>query len=68
MKRAPHIKMTEKQFKAEKRMQFKKVIKAINELTMGSAYLPQSAFMNFSVGKNLILKAQDECRYWWKDA
>ena len=68
MKRAKHIKMTEREFKKLKRKQFKAALKAVAPLAACCAYLPDPAFKYVSQAQSLLEVAQAECRPWWRKA
>lgn len=68
MKRARHIKLSEKQFKRWKRADFKNTRKALSELKTGCAYLPNHAHLKLKNGMQLIEEAYELCKPWWKNA
>ena len=70
MKRAKHIKMTERQFRQRKRREFNQLIKGIknSRIKSGAAYLPKEAFAKLHAGFTLIEEAHKICRKWWKNS
>jgi len=68
MKRAPHIKMTERQYKKTKRKQFRVARKALNDLNRVACFLPDTAGRKVLDALNLIDRAYQTCKPWWKKA
>lgn len=68
MKRAKHIKMTEREFRKRKRKEFRIARKAMDKLNLGSAYLPPSAFRQFNKAEEYFKKAYEDCKTWWRNA
>ena len=67
VKRAKHIEMTEKQFKAQKRHQFRLLKKALNDLRIGCAYLPVHEHFVNQIGQ-ILDDAEAVLRPWWRKA
>ena len=65
-----HLGMTQRQFMAYKRRQFKNLCAVIDnsDIRLASAYLPRKQFKMLSEGIDLIFKARKELRPWWKKA
>jgi len=65
-----HLNMTERQFKAWKRRQFKDLCAYIkeSEIATACAYLPKDQYEKLANGIDLIFKTRDELRPWWKRA
>lgn len=70
MKRARHIKMTEREFKALKRQEFKELKEALDRFRLGCAYLPQEAAEMLMVGvmRTRLKSAHEILKKWWKNA
>lgn len=70
MKRARHIKMTEREYKARKRREFKELKKALDKFRYGCTYMPQDALEILFLGRmdKTIDKAHDVLKKWWKNA
>lgn len=69
MKRAPHIKMTEKQFRASKREEFKHLREVFREFWFGSAYLPdaESRGATREIYYSMT-RLSARCLPWWKNS
>lgn len=68
MKRAPHIKMTEREFKKLKRKQFAEAREKIYQLRCSSAYLPDAALRHLQRADQSLDLAWEECKPWWRKA
>lgn len=68
MKRAPHIKMTEREFKKWKRIQMEEAREKMYQLREASAYLPNAALLHFQRADQSLDLAWEECKPWWRKA
>lgn len=68
MKRAKHIKMTERQFRKRKRREFHTLRKAMAKMRLGSAFLPHSASKELYQAHVAIEKMYEDCKQWWRKA
>ena len=70
MRLPKHLNMTERQFKALKRRQFKNLCSYIESLDiqLASAYLPKDQFNMLSEAIEMIYEARNQLRPWWKKA
>jgi len=66
MKRAIHIKKTEKEFRRVKRAQLKKLMVAREEFRKGMAYLPLDAYGKMHKAFDEIDDAHKLLIPWWK--
>jgi len=63
-----HFGQTMRQYKQQKRKQFKAARESVSDLRFGSAYLPSEAYHKFIKANNLIEEAYEICKLWWKKA
>jgi len=63
-----HMNQTLRQFKKQKRKEFRAIRQASRKLNFASAYLPREAFRKFSKAEKLIEDAYEICKPWWKKA
>lgn len=68
MKRAPHIRMTEREFRARKRREFRTLRKAMKAFLPGSAFLPEKAFREWNDALDALDRVYQECKGWWRHA
>lgn len=68
MKRAKHIKMTERGYKKEFRKRFKKLKKALDEFRPGCAFLPKEAYFHIREIERHFDIGYEECKDWWRKA
>lgn len=66
MKRAPHIRQTERQFRRQKRKELKAAIKAVRDLTRGAACLPRGTLSTVVLAAQLLDAVRDRCKDWWR--
>ena len=66
MRRAPYIKMTEREYQKDFRKRFKKLKKELYEFRLGCAYLPKNAFLEIQKAFSSFNKAHEECKRWWR--
>ncbi len=68
MKRAPHIKMTEREFRKLKRWEVAKVRLALSRLRAGCIYMPDGCAARIGHADALMDAVRDSCLEWWKKA
>ena len=69
MKKLPkHFEQTLRDYKRQKRKEFKVARNALNNLRSGCAYLPPSAYNQLCQAKKSFEKAYEDCKPWWKKA
>lgn len=68
MKRAEHIKQTERQFRARKRKEFNDLQKAAEKFLNGAAYLPETPHIYFGIICSNIRSMAKMLRPWWRKA
>jgi hypothetical protein len=66
MKRAPHIPLTEKQFRRQKRKQFQALEAALDELALGAGFLSVAALGELHEVENAAARLKKFLRKWWK--
>jgi hypothetical protein len=64
MKRAPHLGMTEKEFRRLKRKQYHAALQALDDLVTGSGYTPNGGEIGKAVAE--LNKLGVRLRKWWK--
>ncbi len=68
MKRARHIKLTEREFKKCKRRQMRAVQHALQLLRFGCSYMPRNCDIRLDKIQLLIDELHTSCLEWWKKA
>lgn len=63
-----HLQQTMRQFKKQKRKEFKALREAIDEFNFGCAYLPKSAYLQFTKARKCLNNVYEDCKHWWKKA
>ncbi len=66
MRRAKGIEQTEKLYRRQKRKEFMRLAKALNDINLGCFYLPKEAYKKLAKGRDLIREAHAICKPWWK--
>lgn len=65
MRRARHIPMNERQFRSEKRREWRAVMATLGQLRIGSAFLPPLAYEKFGSAAELLEEARKETLAQW---
>lgn len=65
MRRAAHIRMTEREFRALKRRQLRILRRAMDEFGIGCLYLPRRAYAKTLTAADCLEAIDDICRAWW---
>lgn len=68
MKRAEHIGMTEKEFRARKRASINIILNEMKRLTFGCRYMPIKAYKKIQKIETLLNDTKEICLPWWKNA
>jgi len=63
-----HYNQTYRQYKKQKRKEFKRALEDMIELRFGCAYLPPSAYLQFDKAMKSLEKAYENCKPWWRNA
>ena len=68
-KRLPkYFNQTMRDYKRQKRRQLKAIRAAMNEFSLGCAYIPHSAYLKFNEALRAIEKVHKDCKPWWRKA
>ena len=59
---------TYRSFKRQKRKEYKKLRKEMDNIRYGCAYLPREAYRKLDEGMKLIEQSYEICKPWWKKA
>ncbi len=66
MKRASHVKMTERRFRASKRYWFGELKRAMGQFRAGNLYLPPFAFIQWKRLEGAMDAMERELKPWWR--
>ena len=70
MKLPIHLKMTEREFRRQKRVQFNNLCRYIDitDIRLACTHLPADQYLKLAKGIDLIFEARKELRPWWNKA
>jgi len=61
-----YLNQTARQYKKQKRNQFKIVMCALKELNLGCAFLPTEAYKKLAKAREEFGDAYEICKSWWR--